>query len=78
MKAPIVRLFALVVVLFGVLVGFTSYWSVFAADQLRTNTANRRDERVAETPDLLVHLAPHLGLRRVESRGGRRSVVWRR
>ena len=44
MKAPIVRLFALVVVLFGVLIGFTSYWSVFAADDLRTNTANRRDE----------------------------------
>jgi len=43
-KPPIVRLFALVIVLFAVLIGFTSYWSVFAAEDLRTNTANRRDE----------------------------------
>src|SRR3954452_25369225 len=44
MKAPIVRLFGLVVVLFAVLIGFTSYWSVFDADDLRANAANRRDE----------------------------------
>ncbi len=44
MKTPIVRLFALVVVLFAVLIGFTSYWSVFAAEDLRDNPANRRDE----------------------------------
>jgi penicillin-binding protein A len=43
-KAPIVRLFGLVIVLFGVLIGFTSYWSVFAAEDLRDNTANHRDE----------------------------------
>ncbi len=42
MKAPILRLYGLVFLLFAVLVGFTSYWSVFDADALRTNPDNRR------------------------------------
>jgi penicillin-binding protein A len=41
-NAQIVKLFALIVVLFGVLVGFTSYWSVFEADALEEKTANTR------------------------------------
>jgi peptidoglycan glycosyltransferase len=42
MNPPIVRLFALVIVLFGLLVAFTSRWTVFEADALRENAANRR------------------------------------
>lgn len=42
MNRQIVRLFAFIVVLFGVLVGFTSYWSVFDAEALREKEANRR------------------------------------
>jgi penicillin-binding protein A len=38
----IVQLFAFIVVLFGVLVGFTSYWSVFDAEALKEKTANKR------------------------------------
>jgi peptidoglycan glycosyltransferase len=38
----IVKLFAFVVVLFGVLVGFTSYWSVFDAKALKEKDANKR------------------------------------
>jgi peptidoglycan glycosyltransferase len=38
----IVKLFALVVVLFGVLVGFTSYWAVFDAKALKEKEANKR------------------------------------
>jgi peptidoglycan glycosyltransferase len=38
----IVKLFGLVVVLFAVLVGFTSYWSVFEADALKEKEANKR------------------------------------
>jgi len=41
-NAPIVRLFALVVVLFALLVAFTSRWTVFEAEALRDNAANRR------------------------------------
>jgi penicillin-binding protein A len=38
----IVKLFVFIVVLFGVLVGFTSYWSVFDAKALKEKTTNRR------------------------------------
>jgi peptidoglycan glycosyltransferase len=38
----IVKLFAFIVVLFAVLVGFTSYWSVFDAKALKEKTANKR------------------------------------
>ena len=42
MNREITQLFGLVVVLFALLVGFTSWWSVFQADSLEQNTANRR------------------------------------
>jgi peptidoglycan glycosyltransferase len=38
----IVKLFALIVVLFAVLIGFTSYWSVFDAKALKEEEANKR------------------------------------
>jgi penicillin-binding protein A len=41
-NAPVLRVFALVVVLFGVLVAFTSRWSVFEASALRANPNNHR------------------------------------
>jgi peptidoglycan glycosyltransferase len=42
MNRQIVKLFAFVVVLFGVLVGFTSYWAVFDAEALKEKNANKR------------------------------------
>lgn len=42
MNAPIARLYVLVVVLFALLIGFTSRWTVFEADALRDNALNRR------------------------------------
>jgi peptidoglycan glycosyltransferase len=42
MNSRIRNLFGLVVVMFAVLVGFTSYWSVFNADELEANKANKR------------------------------------
>ena len=42
MNAPVIRLFALVIVLFGLLVAFTSRWTVFEAEALRDNPNNRR------------------------------------
>jgi peptidoglycan glycosyltransferase len=38
----IVKLFGLTVVLFAILVGFTSYWSVFDAQNLKAQEANKR------------------------------------
>jgi peptidoglycan glycosyltransferase len=43
MNAPIGRLFVVVVVLFAVLVGFTSRWTVFSANALRDNPRNHRE-----------------------------------
>ena len=42
MSVPITRLFLLVVGLFGLLVAFTTRWTVFEADSLRDHPANRR------------------------------------
>ncbi|MDX6609864.1 MAG: penicillin-binding protein [Solirubrobacterales bacterium] len=42
MNRQIVKLFGLVVVLFAVLIGFTSYWSVFDARALKEKNANKR------------------------------------
>ncbi|HEX3693604.1 MAG TPA: penicillin-binding transpeptidase domain-containing protein [Solirubrobacteraceae bacterium] len=42
MNRPIVRLYGLVVVLFAVLVAFTSRWAVFEASSLRANALNKR------------------------------------
>jgi peptidoglycan glycosyltransferase len=38
----IIKLFGFIVVLFGILVGFTSYWSVFDAKALKEEEANKR------------------------------------
>jgi peptidoglycan glycosyltransferase len=43
MNTPVLRLYALVVVLFAVLVAFTSRWTVFQAEALRDNKLNRRE-----------------------------------
>ena len=42
MNRQILQLFTLVVVLFGVLVAFTSYWTVLDQENLEDNPANRR------------------------------------
>ena len=42
MNSQVVKLFALVVVLFAVVVGFTSYWSVFDAEALKDKRVNKR------------------------------------
>jgi peptidoglycan glycosyltransferase len=41
-NGPIVRLYALVLLLFAAIVGFTSYWAVFDANGLKDNPQNRR------------------------------------
>jgi peptidoglycan glycosyltransferase len=41
-NAPITKLYALILVLFAALVGFTSKWAVFDSNSLKDETANRR------------------------------------
>ena len=43
MNRSITRLFTFLLVLFAVLVGATSWWTVFGAEKLRTNPENRRE-----------------------------------
>src|SRR2546423_10701716 len=42
MNVPIARLFGLIVVLFALLIGWTSRWAVFDASSLNNNPLNRR------------------------------------
>jgi peptidoglycan glycosyltransferase len=42
MNRQIVKLFAFTVILFAILVGFTSYWAVFDAEALKDKEANKR------------------------------------
>lgn len=42
MNRQIIKLFAFIIVLFAVLIGFTSYWSVFDAKALKEKTVNQR------------------------------------
>jgi penicillin-binding protein A len=42
MNRQIVKLFGFVLVLYALLFGFTSYWSIFDSKSLKANTANRR------------------------------------
>jgi peptidoglycan glycosyltransferase len=42
MNRQIVKLFGFLLVLYALLFGFTSYWSIFDADSLKANQANRR------------------------------------
>ena len=54
MNAPIMRLFGLIALMFAVLVGFTSRWTIFQASALRENPLNRRQllesERIQRGP----------------------------
>ncbi len=42
MNRPIIRLFGLVVLLFALLIAFTSRWTIFEASSLRDNSLNKR------------------------------------
>ena len=73
MNQPIARLFVVVLVLFAVLVGFTSRWSVFEASALRANSDNKRpgleDQYVAR--GAIVAADGTAIARSVRQRGGR-------
>jgi peptidoglycan glycosyltransferase len=56
MNRPIVRLYGLVIVMFALLIAFTSRWTVFSAASLRANKLNQRallaQERIKRGPIL--------------------------
>jgi peptidoglycan glycosyltransferase len=75
MNRPIVRLFGLVIVMFAVLIAFTSRWTVFEAASLRDNPLNARSlleqQRIARGRILAANGA--VLARSVRSRGSSRS-----
>ncbi|MFL5908914.1 MAG: peptidoglycan D,D-transpeptidase FtsI family protein [Solirubrobacterales bacterium] len=56
MNTQIVKLFGFLLVLYALLFGFTSYWSIFDSSSLKANTANRRpllEEEKIDRGDIL-------------------------
>lgn len=56
MNSPIVKLFGCVLVLYALLFGFTSYWSIFDAEGLEANVDNKRpllEEQRIDRGDIL-------------------------
>lgn len=78
MNAQIVKLFGVVLVLYGALVGFTSYWSVFDAEGLVENTANKRpllEEQRIKRGRILAHDGTVIAKSVPEGRGAGRIFV---
>jgi peptidoglycan glycosyltransferase len=56
MNRQIIKLFGFLLILYALLFGFTSYWSIFDADSLKANQANRRpllEEQTIKRGDIL-------------------------
>jgi len=57
-NTQIVKLFGFILILYALLFGFTSYWSIFDADNLEANTANKRpllEEERIDRGEILAH-----------------------
>jgi peptidoglycan glycosyltransferase len=57
-NAQIIKLFGFIVVLYALLFAFTSYWSIFDAENLEANTANKRpllEEERIDRGEILAH-----------------------
>lgn len=80
MNAPIVRLYGVIVVLFALLVGFTSRWTVFDAEALRDNPNNRRgllqEQRIKR--GAIRSADGRLLARSVRASGSGSTATWRR
>ncbi len=80
MNRQIAQLYGLAAVLFAVLVGFTSYWSVFDAKGLEAKTANRRPLiQEQQIPRGLIFARDgHTQLARNTSQGSGRNKIYSR
>jgi penicillin-binding protein A len=74
----IVKLFGLILLLYALLFGFTSYWSVFDSDSLKANTANRRpllEEQTIKRGDILADDGSVIARSRPVGKGNNRIYV---
>jgi penicillin-binding protein A len=80
MNRQIVKLFGVILILYALLFGFTSYWSVFDSDSLKANTANKRpllEEQTIDRGDILASDGSVIA-RSVPQGGGDNRVFVRR
>ena len=70
MNPPVVRLYLLVLLLFGILVFFTSKWAVLDAEELKDKTENRRALIVEQQIPRGTYLDRGRGAARGEPPGG--------
>jgi peptidoglycan glycosyltransferase len=77
-NGPIVKLFGVVLVLYALLFGFTSYWSIFDAEGLENNIANKRpllEEQQIERGDILSIDGELLARSKQRGSGGDKTFV---
>jgi len=78
MNPQIVKLFGLILVLYALIFGFTSYWSIFDAEGLETNVANQRpllEEQRIERGEILAADGSVIANSKPRGEGGDRTFV---
>jgi penicillin-binding protein A len=78
MNPQIVKLFGVVLVLYALLFAFTSYWSIFDAEGLEANVANKRpllEEQRIERGEILAADGSVIAKSNPRGRGGDRTFV---
>jgi peptidoglycan glycosyltransferase len=78
MNRQIVKLFGFLLVLYALLFGFTSYWSIFDSDSLKANQANRRpllEEQTIKRGDILAADGSVIARSRPIGKGNNRVYV---
>jgi peptidoglycan glycosyltransferase len=78
MNTQIVKLFGVVLVLYALLFGFTSYWSIFDADGLEANVENKRpllEEQRIDRGEILASDGSVIAKSNPRGRGGNKTFV---
>ena len=78
MNRQIVKLFGFLLVLYALLFGFTSYWSIFDSNSLKANQANRRpllEEQTIKRGDILAADGSVIARSRPVGKGNNRVYV---
>jgi peptidoglycan glycosyltransferase len=78
MNRQIIKLFGFLLILYALLFGFTSYWSIFDSDSLKANQANRRpllEEQRIQRGDILASDGSVIARSRAIGKGNNKIYV---
>jgi penicillin-binding protein A len=78
MNRQIIKLFGFLLILYALLFGFTSYWSIFDSDSLKANQANRRpllEEQRIQRGDILASDGSVIAHSRAVGKGNNKIYV---